>query len=165
MAATVAMPSEAIGGDELLLTRIAAFHEIYDVSTEAIEQWQAEHARVIALPDCPLNGPRPMGRLDPFPKFLSDHGVDVLAHRANDLGKRCGKAALAVFAIPAQTMHGAIEKLKIAYLAIGDGDGTRTGDRDLEAYQDLDPPWMESVIADLERLAQSILYRATEVIE
>ena len=80
MAATVPMPSEAIGGDELPLTRIAAFHEIY--STEAIEQWQAEHARVIALPDCPLNGPRPMGRLDPFPKFLSDHGVDVLAHRA-----------------------------------------------------------------------------------
>ena len=165
LAAVAVLPGEAAADDELLLTHIAAFHEIYDVSTEASERWHAEHERVDALPDCPPNKPIPMGGYEAYSQFLTDHDVDALAGRANDLTERSGKAALAVFAIPAQTMHGAIEKLKIAYLAIGDGDGTRTGDRDLEAYQDLDSPWMESVIADLERLAQSILYRATEVIE
>jgi hypothetical protein len=134
LVAVVAMPSEAAGGDEALLTRTAAFHEIYNVSTEAREQWHAEHDRVDALPDCPPNKPIPMGGYEAYSQFLTNHGVDALADRANDLTERSAKAALAVFATPAQTVHGAIEKLKIAYLAIGDGGGTRTGDIDLVAW-------------------------------
>ena len=153
LAAVVALPGEAAADDELLLTRIAAFREIYDVSTEASEQWHAEHERVDALPDCPPNKPIPMGGFEAYSQFLTNHGVGALADCANDLSERCGKAALAVFATPAQTMRGAIEKLKIAYLATGDGGGTGTGDIDLEAYQDLGAPWMQNAIDDLDRLS------------
>ena len=154
-AAVVAMPVQVAAGDELLLTRIAAFHEIYDPSNNAHERWISEKERVEALPNCPpyCTPAEDRGAYNKYSKFFADRGVHALCERSNDLNMQCGKAALAVFATPAQTMLGAIEKLKIAYLAIGDGDGTCTGDRDLEAFQDLDAPWMESVMADLERLA------------
>ena len=47
-------------------------------------------------------------------------------------------------------MEGAFKKLKIAHLAIGNHDDD--GDRGLESYQEWDKPWMETVIADFERL-------------
>ncbi len=47
---------------------------------------------------------------------------------------------------------GALEKLKIAYTAVGDGVETDTGDSDLESFQDLEAPLMEAVIADFECL-------------
>ncbi len=68
-------------------------------------------------------------------------------------GRTMGRAANRVFAIPARTYWGAIAKVKIAYIAIGDGDGTHTGDADLDAYQDFETPWMANAIADLDRLA------------
>ncbi len=58
-----------------------------------------------------------------------------------------------MFAFRARTYEGAVEKVKIAYLATGDGEGSGTGDGDLEAYQDFENPWMANAIADLERLA------------
>ncbi len=69
------------------------------------------------------------------------------------VGKRGGVWAERVFAIQARTYEGAVEKVKIAYLATGDGEGTGTGDGDLEAYQDIESPWMANAIADLDRLA------------
>lgn len=50
-------------------------------------------------------------------------------------------------------MRGAVEKLKIAYMVNGDGEGADNGDADLDVYQ-VEDPWMPKVIRDLERLAQ-----------
>ena len=72
-------------------------------------------------------------------------GVWKLSDKTNAAGRAMGKAANRVFVIPARTYRGAVEKVKIAYLA--------TGDADLDAYQDFENPWMANAIADLERLA------------
>ena len=63
-----------------------------------------------------------------------------------------GAAANAVFDTPANTLPGAIEKLKISYMVNGDGNGAPDGDAELDVYQ-VDDPWMPKVIRDLERLA------------
>ncbi len=63
-----------------------------------------------------------------------------------------GEAAQMVFESPAKTAEGVLEKLRIAYQANGDGPGTDTGDVDLSVFQDLEDPWMASIIRDLERL-------------
>ena len=61
--------------------------------------------------------------------------------------------SLGELAADGRTYEGAAEKVKIAYLATGDGEGTLTSDADLSAYQDDENPWMANAIADLERLA------------
>ncbi len=59
-----------------------------------------------------------------------------------------------MFAIPAQTLWGATEKLKIVRMAVGNSyDAFGTGDEDLDVFQDLEAPWFGDVIADFERLA------------
>ena len=65
-----------------------------------------------------------------------------------------GEAAKAVFAIPAQTVRGALEKLKIVYLAVGNGKANPedAGDYDLALYQTSETSWFAIAIADLERL-------------
>ena len=90
---------------------------------------------------------------DRWHAFMKAKGVWKLSDKANAAGRAMGKAANRVFAVPARTYRGAIEKVKIAYIATGDGEGTYTGDADLDAYQDFETPWMANAIADLERLA------------
>ena len=62
-----------------------------------------------------------------------------------------GAAANAVFAIPAQTVRGAYEKLRIVSLATG--TGAQDANEDLAYSQDHDAPWIDNALADLERLA------------
>ena len=83
---------------------------------------------------------------------MDKHGESALYDRRNDLSDQCGRLANAIFDTPARTVGATLEKLRIAYIATGDGPDTCTGDGDLEAHQDLDTPWMKSVIADLEHL-------------
>ena len=53
-----------------------------------------------------------------------------------------------IFATPAQTAQGALEKLKIAQLMLGDCDGA------LKCWQpDLDTCWIAAIIKDVERSA------------
>ena len=56
-------------------------------------------------------------------------------------------------ATPAKTIHGIVEKLKLARGVTGIGDGSAPADIDLIAFQDNEAPWIDSAIADLERLA------------
>ncbi len=56
-----------------------------------------------------------------------------------------------MFATEAKTLRGAVLKLMIVYLALG--DTAHGGDEDLEAFQDLGgEPWFASVMRDFERL-------------
>ncbi len=99
---------------------------------------------------------------DRWHAFMKEQDVWKLYDKANAAGRALGKAAKRVFAIPARTYRGAVEKVKIAYLATGDGEGTGTGDADLEAYQDIETPWMANAITDLERLAGASVAALTE---
>ena len=53
------------------------------------------------------------------------------------------------------TWRGAVEKFKIAHLAIG--SYADDGDEALEAYQDWESPWMVTVAADFERLQREAM--------
>jgi hypothetical protein len=57
----------------------------------------------------------------------------------------------AAFATPAETLSGAVEKLRIPRPALGEFQ--QEGADELECFQDYDDPWFPRVIADLERLA------------
>ena len=107
------------------------------------------------MPDCPPDAIPAFDKAghDRWWAFMKAQGVLKLYDKTNAAGSAMGKAANRVFAIPARTYEGAVEKVKIAYIATGDGEGTLTGDVDLDAYQDFDTPWMKNAIADLERLA------------
>ena len=48
--------------------------------------------------------------------------------------------------------HGCIRILKLKIVEEAYGTGGADGDGNLESYQDLDTPWLESVIGDFERL-------------
>ena len=85
---------------------------------------------------------------------MDQHGAFLFYDKACLLGEQAGVLAKKLFDTPANTLPGAIEKLKIAYMVNGDGEGAGNGDADLDVYQDLDDPWMPKVIRDLERLAQ-----------
>ena len=82
---------------------------------------------------------------------MKDHGIDALADASNEANERQGRAVKLVFDTPAKTYQGVLAKLKIVEVAYGTGNAD--GDADLEANQDLDAPWLESVIGDFERLA------------
>ena len=148
----------ALAGDTVLLARIAQFNEIYEVARSSWRECSEHRAKVEAMPDCP-SGRGPCGDLAEMRArnkahwdFLEARGVWDGYDEPNRLNDQAGALAKAIFETPAQTAKGAIEKLKIAYTAVGDGEGTSTGDNDLEAFQDLEAPWMEAVIADFERL-------------
>lgn len=85
--------------------------------------------------------------------FMDDKGASRLWDISNNTNKRSGAAANAVFATPAQTIRGAVEKLKITRLVACTGDGAEADDVDLEVFQDRSAPWIDNAIADLERLA------------
>ncbi len=141
--------------DADLLARVAEFYPAAERHYSASEAWSTGMEKAEAMPDCP---PHPVpaddrAGHDRWHAFMKAKGVWKLADKANAAGRALGKAAKRVFAIPARTYEGAVEKVKIAYIATGDGEGTYTGDADLDAYQDFETPWMANAIADLERLA------------
>ncbi len=150
----------ALAGDAVLLARVAQFHETYEAAQRAWERQQSHRARIEAMPGCPVariwhagdtEDGRPTWR--ERDAFLEEHDAYKYYDECNSLWNQTGEFANALFETPSQTTKGALEKLKIAYTAAGDGEGTDTGDIDLQAFQDLAAPWMESVIADLERLS------------
>ncbi len=156
--ATLGLPSvaEAATQDAELLARVAEFYPALERHNSAVEASSTRRAEAEGMPDCPpFAVPAADGQVvnDRWDAFMKAQGVWKLSDKANAAGRALGKAAKRVFAIPARTYEGAVEKVKIAYLATGDGEGTGTGDGDLEAYQDIESPWMANAIADLERLA------------
>ncbi len=144
--ASVGTPATAC--DAVLLARIEQVHDVYGTWQDAWKKHRAHRASVEAMPDCPQI---------PFYRdrtaFLEAHDAYRGWDESNRLSGQTGALARAIFETPAETAKGALEKLKIAYMATGDGAETDTGDIDLEAFQNLEAPWMEAVIADFERLA------------
>lgn len=142
--------------DGELLARVETFWRCHGEAVQAHEKWITEQHRVEALPDCPPLIAEDRAQHARYWDFLGQRGVWRLADHADELHRQQGAAVNAVFDQPARTIRGALEKLRIAYTAIGDGEGTCSGgDADLESYQDIDRPWMANVVADLERLAAS----------
>ncbi len=135
--------------DAVLLARIGQFHDVYGELQDVWGKHQAHRAAVEAMPDCPQV---------PFYRdrttFLEANDAYRGWEQCNRLNEQTGALAKTIFGTPARTSRGALEKLKIAYMAVGDGEETGTGDPDLESFQDLKAPWMETVIADFERLAE-----------
>ncbi len=141
--------------DTELLARVAEFYPAREKHNTAAEAWHTRREEADAMPDCPPHAIPAFDKAghDRWDAFMKAKGVWKLADKANAAGRAMGKVANRVFAIQARTYKGAVEKVKIAYLATGDGEGTGTGDVDLDAYQDWETPWMANAIADLERLA------------
>ena len=85
-------------------------------------------------------------------QFCEQHGMDAYWDRMNQAHRKVGSTVVEVFKVPARTVPGAIEKLKIVSRAMGDG---WDADDELTQWQEIDQPWIDVVIADLERLAQA----------
>ncbi len=148
--ATVAAPAVQ-ADDTVLLARAEQFHEVYEVQSRMWEKAQTHRAAVEAMPDCPEPPGYPTrGDFRAHDAFLKAHDADRYCDEANELDHQMGVAAKAIFETPAMTWRGAVEKFKIAHLAIG--SYADDGDEGLEAYQDWEKPWMATVAADFERL-------------
>jgi len=141
----------ALGGDDaVLLARINQFHEVYDASGRVWEKQQAHRAEIEARPDCPALDPATSSR-DHF-AYLEAADAFRYYGETERLIEKTGPLANVIFVTPARTTKGALEKLKIAYTAIGDGEGS--GDEGLLLCQNPKALWMAAVVADLERLAE-----------
>ena len=152
-------PVVVAADDSELLARVADFWKAHKDDKRKGEISHACYKKMKTMQDFPGYPTPDMGTPE-RERYDAEHSrcADASGYHPafdlwNEAGKDMGAAANAVFAIPAQTVRGAVEKLKIAYLATGDGEGTATGDDGLETYQDLKAPWMANVLADLERLA------------
>ena len=146
VAARVAVATPNPDADLFRLTW--AFKEAYsghlDAST-AHHQWRDE---VEALPDCPP----PSSSGDRFMEFLEKHEDGRPWESMNQANDAMVEAAKAVFEVPARTLPGALNKLRIVAIAVGNGaDGS---DHDLAVNQEIGGPWIDMVIADLEHLAK-----------
>ncbi|MCH8187841.1 MAG: hypothetical protein IIB66_03905 [Proteobacteria bacterium] len=137
------------GDDAALLAQVARFHDVYDKGNRVWAKQKAHRALIEAMPDCP--------RISPWSEnnahfaFLEAHDAYRYWDECNRLNDLVGALANAIFETPARTLRDVLEKLKIAHIALGNYD--EDGDTDLEVFQDRERPWMETVIADLERLA------------
>ena len=150
--AVPALPVMAGGNpDAVLLARVATFWRAYEQSTTAHEEASARREVIEAMPDYPHFGDG--FDMEKWQVFMDRHGWNELWDRAQEAGKQEGQAANAVFATPARSLRGAVEKVKIVRIVTGIGAETGDGDADLGAYQDFDAPWIDNAIADLERLA------------
>jgi len=140
----------ALGADDaVLLARIEQFHDLYDAQNRVWAKQQAHRAEIEARPDCPALDPATSSQAH----FAFLEANDAYRH-CDDLErlyKQTGALANAIFETPARTTKGALEKLKIAYTAIGDGEGS--GDEGLLLCQNPKALWLDSVVADFERLA------------
>jgi hypothetical protein len=147
--------------DADLHVRLAHFHDAYRKAEAAGAARVALSEQLEALPFCPKPvdpHSEPFERWkqynDRWIRYMEQGGVDDLWDESERLHESMGEAINAVFDTPADTLPGAIKKLKIAYMVTGDSEGAGNGDEVLDVYQDLDDPWMPKVIRDLERLAQ-----------
>ncbi len=150
----------AASPDADLHARLAHFHDAYQKVDVAGAACVALRKQLEALPFCPE-------RVDPqsepferwkqysnrWDRYMEQGGYDRLGEQFNALMDSVGEAINAVFDTPADTLPGAIKKLKIAYMVTGDSEGAGNGDEVLDVDQDLEDPWMPKVIRDLERLA------------
>ena len=138
-----------------VLPRVADFWKAHQEKQATWKAWKTRRAEVEAMPDCPPKAVPAFDKAgsDRWDAFMEDKGVFRLFDIANDANRRSGAAANAVFATPAQTIQGAIEKVKIARLVTDLTEGAETGDADLAAFQENEAPWIDNAIADLERLA------------
>ena len=138
------------GADSELLSRVADFWKAYRVSETTDETTHRLYAGIKA----PLGAAHsPENELW---KAEAERSGYTAAHNAShEANVKMGAAANAVFSIPAHTLRGCLEKVKIARLATGSGDDYN-GDGDLECYQDMASPWVDNAIADLERLAGGV---------
>jgi hypothetical protein len=85
-------------------------------------------------------------------EFLEKHEDGRSWKFMNQADDAMVEAAMAVFEVPARTLPGILNKLRIVSIAVGDGlDG---GDHDLAVNQEINQPWIDMVITDLERLAR-----------
>ena len=78
-------------------------------------------ARTEVMPDCPGFDPPTRSR-DHF-TFLEAHDAYRQCEESERLGRRTGALVNAICETPSETAKGALEKLEIAYMAIGDGGG------------------------------------------
>ena len=67
---------------------------------------------------------------------------------ANQATNVTGAAVREVFELRAHTLKGALQQLKIVFIALG--PVPNEGDDTVECFQDYDDPWFPRVIADLE---------------
>ena len=149
-AAVVAgVPGAAQGEDAALLARVTRFHEVYDRGNRVWAKQTAHRARIEAMLHCPAISP--WGGNNAHFAFLEAHDAYRYSDEANRLNDLGGALANAIFETPSLTWRGALEKFKIARIALGNYD--EDGDSDLEVFQDRERPWMETVAADFERLA------------
>lgn len=139
--------------DAKLLSRIEAFWPTHKAAVDCHEKWVAETERIKALPECPpfVVPAKNREAFDRHNAFFKDHGIGALAGASGEAWERQARAVKLVFDTPAKTYQGVLAKLKIVEVAYGTSNGD--GDADLEGNQDLDAPWLESVIGDFDRLA------------
>ncbi len=134
--------------DATLMDLIGSFHRAYRVTQKAREGHSRARRLVEAMPDYP----RADVPHDVWRAFMDKHGETPLWDKVCLLYERSGALAKELFDTPANTLPGAIEKLKISYMVNGDGEGADNGDAHLDVYQ-VEDPWMPKVIRDLEHLA------------
>ncbi len=157
-AAVVAgVPGAVQGEDAALLAQVAQFHELFETWGRVQEKAIAHSAAVKALPDYPSFDPSTFNSLQEAQEawrreeeFVEAHDSHKYWDQSGRLGEQAGALANAIIETPAMTWRGAVEKFKIAHIVVGNNH--QDGDEDLDAYQDWDAPWMETVIADFERL-------------
>ena len=130
--------------DADLMRLVGTFHQSYQTTQEVRAAWSQARQRADAMPDCPSLG----GPIDVWRAFMDKHGAGSLYDEWCRCSDRSGALARDIFAIPAGTLAGAVEKFKIARLA--------DDDHDLEMCQDFENPWMGGVLRDLERLAGEV---------
>jgi hypothetical protein len=155
--AVAGVPAAVQGEDAALLAQVARFDDLYDAWVDLHDKAIAHSAAVKALPDYPSYDSSAFKSMEEAQDawrreqdFVEAHNIHKYWDQGGRLGERVGALANAIFEIPAETVRGAFEKLKIAHIVVGNNH--QDGDESLDAYQDWDEPWMETVIADFERL-------------
>ena len=141
--------------DAELMRLIAEFettHRAYHQTSKAYRRVSDHNA---AMPDCPPEV-RPIDDRAAHKRnreFMNSNGALALWNESSKLIRFAGALANQIFSTPAETLVGAVEKLKIVRLQRGDAEGN--ADDDLAAFMDLEDPWFASVMKDLERLSDT----------
>ena len=155
--AVAGVPGAVQGEDAVLLAQVARFHELYEAWGQLHEKAIAHSAAVKALPDYPSFDPSTFSSMQEArdawrreEEFVEAHDSHKYWDQSGRLGEQIGALANAIIEIPAMTWRGAVEKFKIAHIVVG--NNYQDGDENLDAYQDWENPWMETVVADFDRL-------------
>ena len=144
--------------DGELMRLIAEFEATYQTRNQTKETYYREKARITALPDCPPEV-LPIDDRETYEcreDFIARHGALVLWNESTKLMRVAGAVAYQIFSTPAETLAGAVEKLKILRLALG--EVPNEGDDDLACYmhdsvEQRDESWFASIMNDFERLS------------